>query len=255
MSAVGGSNGDGGQGHPARPAMHLVPSPPPDAEPEVSLALEGAARATYRFLRFLLRLIMLAAFRIEVHGREHLPASGGFVLAPGGHRSILDTPAVSLAGPRVLRYMGAENYFKIPGLGWFLRAMGGFPVERSATDRQALRLAEWVLTNGEPLAVFPEGTRQEGPLIKPLKEGAAFLACRTGVPIVPVGLGGGERAMPRGAKYIRPRKLVMVIGEPLYPVARSEGQRVKRSDIRRLTEQLHESLQFLFDEAQIRAGV
>ncbi len=251
----GAGNGVGDGGPPARPAMHLVPSPPAGAEPEVSLALDGAARVTYRILRFLLRLIMLALFRIEVHGREHLPATGGFVLAPGGHRSIVDTPAVSLAGPRVLRYMGAENYFAIPGFGWFLRAMGGFPVERSATDRQALRLAEWVLANGEPLAVFPEGTRQQGPLIQPLKEGAAFLACRAGVPIVPVGLGGGERAMPKGAKFIRPRKLVMVIGEPLHPVPRAEGQRVKRSEVHRLTEQLHESLQALFDEAQIRAGV
>ncbi|MCP5034542.1 MAG: 1-acyl-sn-glycerol-3-phosphate acyltransferase, partial [Actinomycetia bacterium] len=153
-------------------------------EGEQSLALEGAARLTYRAIRSLLRLVATIYFRLEVKGRENLPEIGGFVLAPGGHRSIIDTPMVSLAGYRVLRYMGAETYFNIPGFGWFLRAMGGFPVERTATDRSALRLAEWVLNNGEPLAVFPEGTRQEGPIIQPLKEGAAFLACRTGVPIV-----------------------------------------------------------------------
>jgi len=253
---AGGGNGADGGDEPqasARPAIHLVP-PLPASDGDAALALHGAARVTYRVLRFLLRLIMRAAFRIEVFGRENLPATGGFVLAPGGHRSILDTPAVSLAGPRVLRYMGAENYFKIPGLGWFLRAMGGFPVERAATDRQALRLAEWVLNNGEPLAVFPEGTRQQGPLIQPLKEGAAFLACRTGVPIVPVGIGGTERAMPKGAKFIRPRKVTMVIGAPIRPVPRAEGERVKRSEIRRVTQELHDSLQALFDEAQIRAG-
>lgn len=253
----GGGNGtdDGSEpDEPARPAIHLVPPLPAGDGPDSSLALEGAARATYLVLRFLLRLIMRGAFRIEVLGRENLPATGGYVLAPGGHRSILDTPTVALAGPRVLRYMGAENYFKIPGLGWFLRAMGGFPVERAATDRQALRLAEWVLNNGEPLAVFPEGTRQQGPLIQPLKEGAAFLACRTGVPIVPVGIGGTERAMPKGAKFVRPRKVTMVIGAPIRPVARAEGERVKRSEIRRVTQELHDSLQALFDEAQIRAG-
>ncbi len=249
----GVSDGDEPDG-PVRPAMHLVPPLAASDGSEAALALEGAARVTYRVLRFLLRLLMRGAFRIEVLGRENLPVTGGYVLAPGGHRSILDTPAVSLAGPRVLRYMGAENYFKVPGLGWFLRAMGGFPVERSATDRQALRLAEWVLNNGEPLAVFPEGTRQQGPLIQPLKEGAAFLACRTGVPIVPVGVGGTERAMPKGAKFIRPRKVTMVIGAPIRPVVRAEGERVKRSEIRRVTQELHDSLQALFDEAQIRAG-
>lgn len=230
-------------------------APPSDTEPPVSLALEGSARATYQVIRWLLRLVASLYFRLDVVGREHLPTSGGFVLAPGGHRSILDTPMVSLAGFRVLRYMGAETYFNIPGLGWFLRAMGGFPVERSATDRSALRLAEWVLNNGEPLAVFPEGTRQQGPLIQPLKEGAAFLACRTGVPIVPVGIGGTERAMPKGRYLAIPRKLTLVIGQPIVAPAREEGKRVKRSQVRQVTEQLSDELQKLFDEAQIRAGV
>jgi 1-acyl-sn-glycerol-3-phosphate acyltransferase len=216
--------------------------------------LEGVARLTYRVIRSLLRLVIKTWFRLEVHGRSRLPAAGGFVLAPGGHRSIIDTPVISLAGPRVLRYMGAETYFNIPVLGWFLRAMGGFPVERSATDRRALRLAEWILDNGEPLAVFPEGTRQEGPLIQPLKEGAAFLACRTGAPIVPVGVGGTERALPKGARLARPRKVVMVIGEPILPPERGPGERVKRSEVKRVTEQLSASLQALFDEAQVRAG-
>lgn len=226
---------------------------PFDDEP-VSLELRGAALVTYRIIRSGLRGIAKVYFRLEVVGQENLPTEGGYVLAPGGHRSILDTPAVSLAGPRVLRYMGAENYFAIPGLGWFLRAMGGFPVERSATDRNALRLAEWVLRNGEPLAVFPESTRQEGPIIEELKEGAAFLACRAQVPIVPVGIGGTERAMPRGAKWMWPRKVVLVVGEPIAPPERVDGGRVKRSESRQLTAALHDELQVLFDEAQVRAG-
>lgn len=244
-----------------RRAMHLVPplssgsgrSPAP-VDGERSLALTGGARIVYRVLRVMLQGVVKVLFRFEAWGQHNVPATGGFVLAPGGHRSILDTPIVSLAGNRVLRYMGAENYFTIPGLGWFLRAMGGFPVERAATDRAALRAAEWVLANDEPLVVFPEGTRQIGPIVQPLKEGAAFLACRAGVPIVPVGIGGAERAMPKGARWIRPRKVTVVVGAPLYPLARAEGERVKRSDVRRLTEQLSESLQALFDEAQIKAG-
>ena len=140
-----------------------------------------------------------------------------------------------MAGSRALRYMGAEKYFAIPGFGWFLRAMGGFPVERSTTDRAALRAAEWILANGEPLAVFPEGTRKDGPMIQPLKEGAAFLACRAGVPIVPVGIGGSQRAMPKGARWARPRKVTMVIGEPIQPPAQSSATRHGGAERHRLS--------------------
>jgi len=196
-------------------------------------------------------------FRVSVEGSEQVPATGGYILAPGAHRSILDTPIAALASPRVLRFMGAENYFAIPGLGFFLRSMGGFPVERAMTDRGALRAAEGVLARGEPLVIFPEGTRQHGQAIIEMKEGASFLACRAGVPIVPVGIGGAERAMPKGGRFPRPRRIAVVVGAPIYPPPRSEGPgggRVKRSQVRRLTEELQANLQVLFDDAQQRAN-
>jgi 1-acyl-sn-glycerol-3-phosphate acyltransferase len=224
------------------------------ADQVAAAEMGSAARFTYRALRGFVWLLAKTLVRVTVTGQHNVPRSGGFILAPGGHRSILDTPLAALASPRVLRYMGAETYFKIPGLGSFLRAMGGFPVERAMTDRMALRLSEEVLRNGEPLVVFPEGTRQEGPIVQPLKEGAAFLACRAGVPIVPVGVGGAERAMPKGARYIRPSKVVMIVGEPIHPPERAEGARVKRSTVSQVSDELRETLQQLFDDAQIQAG-
>lgn len=237
-----------------------VAKPVVGVDAELAAQLETAkmgtvARLIYRSVRrTVLYALAKVLFRASISGVENIPASGGYILAPGGHRSILDTPLASLAGWRVLRYMGAETYFKIPGFGQFLRAMGGFPVERSMTDRQAMRLAEEVLRIGEPLAVFPEGTRQQGPIIQPLKQGAAFLACRAGVPIIPVGMGGTERAMPKGVKVPRPRKVAMIIGEPIHPPAREPGKRVKRSTITAVSDELHERLQELFDQAQIQAG-
>lgn len=230
-------------------------TPEPDPQAVVAAAeMSGASRLAYRALRSALAGIFRVWLRLTVRGQHHVPADGGFVLALGGHRSILDTPLASQSGRRVLRYMGAENYFAIPGLGSFLRAMGGFPVERAMTDRLALRLSEEVLRAGEPLVIFPEGTRQEGPIVQPLKEGAAFLACRAEVPIVPVGIGGAERAMPKGARWIRPSRVALVVGEPIRPPARVDGARVKRSTVRAVNDQLHERLQELFDEAQIIAG-
>jgi 1-acyl-sn-glycerol-3-phosphate acyltransferase len=150
--------------------------------------------------------------------------------------------------------MGAENYFDIPGLGSFLRLMGGFPVQRSTSDRAALRLSEQILDAGEPLVVFPEGTRMEGPIIGSIKEGAAYLSCRAQVPIVPVGIGGGARVMPKGARWPRPRRITLVVGPPLYPPHRPDGGRVKRVLVREYSDELLDRLQEVYDDAQIQAG-
>lgn len=213
------------------------------------------SRGFYRLLRIVVTGFFRVWLRLEVHGRENVPTTGGFVLAPGAHRSILDTPVVAIATPRMLRYMGAEKYFDAPGLGWFLRSVGGFPVERDVTDREAVRLSEDILRQGDPLVIFPESTRFEGPIVQPLKEGAAFLACRAGVPLVPIGIGGAERALPKGSKFLRPTRTTLVIGEPIWPPSREDGERVKRSQVRAMSAELHETLQSLFDEAQIRAGL
>ncbi|MGH1504463.1 MAG: lysophospholipid acyltransferase family protein [Acidimicrobiales bacterium] len=209
-----------------------------------------ASQLFYESIRRAAMGIFRRGFDLEVSGLGHVPAEGGFVLAPGGHRSIIDTPVVAAASPRMLRYMGAENYFAKPGLGWFLRSVGGFPVERATTDRAAMRIAQALLEAGEPLVVFPESTRFSGPTVQPLKEGAAFLAARARVPIVPVGIGGAEAAWPKGQRLPRRAPMALVIGEPIDPPERADGERVKRSVIRSLTADLQDRLQTLFDEAQ-----
>lgn len=239
--------------------------PPPRAAPDTPLSqpspgqltapvLGPRARLVYRSLRLLVLLFARLWVRLEVRGAEHVPRRGGFVLAPGGHRSNLDTPILSLVTPRVLRYMGKEGLWRVPVLPWVLTALGGFPVQRGLVDREALRRGEEVLERGEPLVVFPEGTRKRGPLVDDVKDGAAFLACRAGVPIVPVGMGGTERAMGVGARWIRPTKVVLVVGEPIPPPPRRPGERVKRSEVRQLTATLQGRLQELFDRAQVAAG-
>ncbi|MCP3909841.1 MAG: 1-acyl-sn-glycerol-3-phosphate acyltransferase [Actinomycetia bacterium] len=219
-------------------------------------AMSTASKAFYDLARTLITGWTKLFWRMLVVNGDRIPTDGPFIVAPGGHRSNLDTVVLCAVSRRRLRYMGKHSLWEAGAFGaWFLTSLGGFPVNRDAADREALRVCQEVLGRGEPLVVFPEGLRQEGPLIQPLKDGAAFLACRSGAPIVPVGLGGTERAMPRGSKWIRPSRLVMLVGEPIHPPPRGQGERVKRSQIRALTAELHETLQDLFDEAQIRAGV
>ena len=206
----------------------------------------------YRFARNVLAGFCRLYWRQTTDGKENLP-DGPFVLAPV-HRSNIDTPVVCSLTRRRMRFMGKETVWKYRFPAWILNSLGGFPVHRGYVDREALRRCVTVLKGGEPLVLFPEGTRQAGPLIQPLFEGAAYLATRTGVPIVPVGIGGSARAMPKGSKMLRPVKVHVVVGEPLHADAVGPSGRASRKAVHQLTERLRDELQQLFDEAQAKAG-
>lgn len=190
-------------------------------------------------------------FRVEYHGLEHLPADEPYILAPV-HRSNIDFALAACLTRRRQRFMAKDTLWK-PGFGVLWSALGGIPVARGTADREALTASQTVLEAGEPLVMFPEGTRQTGPVVETLFDGPAFVQARTGVPIVPVGIGGSEAAMPKGAKWIRPKKVVVVVGEPL-PAPETEGAKARRAAVRTQTAALKERVQALFDDAQRRAG-
>lgn len=212
-----------------------------------------ASRLFYSLVRNLLVLLCAIVTRFEVVGRENIPESGAFVLAPI-HRSNVDTPLAAAVTKRRMRFMGKDSLWKIRPVGWALSALGGFPVSRGTADREALKRCVAVLEKGQPLVLFPEGTRQSGPFVQPLFDGAAYIAVKAGVPIIPVGIGGSEGVMPKGSRMIRFRKCVLVVGTPITPETDTEG-RVPRSAVKDVTTRLSTDLQALFDEGQRRAGV
>lgn len=212
-----------------------------------------AQRIMYSVIRALLAGVTKLYFRTEVIGREHIPKSGAFIISPS-HRSNLDTPMIAVVTTRRLRYMGKESLWKSKPFGWFLSTLGGFPVQRGAADREAMRAAMAVLHRGEPLVMFPEGTRQSGPTIVEMRDGPAYVACRTAAPIVPVGMAGTEGAMPKGSKFIRPVKMVFVIRPAIQPPITEPGARVPRRVVHELTGKLRDEIQLAFDEARERAG-
>jgi len=211
-----------------------------------------ASRALYAVVRTGVMLFTRGWTRMSIDGREHLPSTGGYVLAPV-HRSYIDTPISSCLTARRLRFMGKDSLCRYRWSAWALSALGGFPVSRGTADREALRRCITVLEGGEPLVLYPEGERKSGPTVQPLFDGAAYVSLRAGVPIVPVGIGGSERVMPKDARFIFPRKVHVIIGAPLTPAV-STGERVARSVVRATSAELHERLQELFDAAQRRVG-
>lgn len=212
-------------------------------------------RLLYRACWLAMRAASALWFRLEIRGAERLPRTGAYIVAPV-HRSNLDTPLMAMITSRRFRYMGKESLWRSRFGAWFLTAIGGFPVERGTADRAALRACQAILARGEPLVMFPEGTRRSGPLVldENMHDGPAFVAARSRVPIVPVGIGGSEDAMPKGAKFIRPRKIVIVVGDPIPPPEPGEGGRVPRRAVAETTKRLQDEVQRLFDEAQALAG-
>ena len=90
------------------------------------------------------------------------------------------------------------------------RRLPRHPRARPTARRCAAASPCW--RTGEPLVLFPEGERKSGPIVQPMMNGAAYIAVKAGVPIVPVGIGGSEKAMPKGARFIYPRKIVAIVG-------------------------------------------
>ena len=203
---------------------------------------------TYRVLRRLLSGLMRFYFSPRVEGPGSVPADGPVIIAPV-HRSIIDFGFAIFLTDRKMFFIAKDSLWKVGLLGRFLLAMGAFPVHRESADRAALNHAESVLASGEVLVLFPEGTRQEGPVIGDVLEGAAFLAARTGATIVPVGIGGSAKAMPVGKRLPRRSRVTLYVGDAIAAPTRSDHGRVPRSVIHETTIALREALQDGFDRS------
>jgi 1-acyl-sn-glycerol-3-phosphate acyltransferase len=204
-------------------------------------------------MRAFMTMFTKAFFRVSFSGTEHIPATGGFIIAPV-HRSNIDTFPMIVMTKRRMSFLGKDSLWKTKFSAWFFTTMGGYAVHRGTADREALKRCIEVVTRGEGLILFPEGTRQFGPEVQELFEGAAYVASKGNVPILPMGIGGSEAAMPKGAKMIRPVKLHYEIGSPIPAPLGEDGGRASRDQLHATTKVLHEELQRVFDIARAKAG-
>jgi 1-acyl-sn-glycerol-3-phosphate acyltransferase len=150
----------------------------------------------------------LGPWRLE--GAEHIPRSGGYILV-ANHINWKDPPWIEFALGRAIRYMGKQELFETPVVGFVLRAIGAFPVRRGEVDRRALQVALAVLAAGQPLGLFAEGHRSEsGQLIRG-RPGVAYVAQRSGAPMIPLAISGTRDA--RLGAFWR-RDIVIRVGPP-----------------------------------------
>ena len=201
---------------------------------------------TYRVCAAIVSGLSALLFRPSVVGAENIPLEGPVLIAPI-HRSNVDFALTLFISKRKVFFMAKDSLFRVPLLGPLIAHLGAFPIHRGSADRESMAHSEAVLREGHALVLFPEGTRKEGRAVAPLHDGAMFVAARTGAKVVPVGIGGSDRAMPKGAKLPRPSKIRIVVGAPIDPPS-SEG-RVARSALAAKSEELREALEAVYWES------
>ena len=178
-------------------------------------------------------LLAIAGVRARVKDDGRLPRNRSFVVV-ANHESFCDVLVLLAHLPLQVRFLAKRSVFRVPILGWSIAAAGFIPVE-AALKR---------LEGGRSVVVFPEETRSPTGELLPFKKGAALLALRSGLPILPIGLAGTFRVLPRGTFQITPGPVVLAAGEPIETAGRSPRERAA------LTEEVRARVLALREEAR-----
>lgn len=169
----------------------------------------------YWMTKFVCGLFFRARFKTRIVGVKNLPKRGAFILA-SNHVSYFDPPLISGITPRPLHFFARKSLLKNWWLGLIYRDLNIIPVSTAGGDVAALKKAIAIVKQDKPLVVFPEGTRSEDGQLKRGQAGTGFIACKTGVPVLPVRVFGTYEALPRSTH--KPRwgmPLTVVIGAPI----------------------------------------
>lgn len=194
--------------------------------PTVETSDQGAtprrAGFTYALGRAVIGPLARLIYRPRVEGRDLVPTDGPVIFA-SNHLSFIDSIAIPVAAPRPVHFLAKSSYFEGTGLGGavkrsFFEAIGAIPVRRGAGQAalDALDQQRQLLEEGLTVALYPEGTRSTDGRLYKGRTGVAFLALQTGAPVVPVGLIGTDKVMPKGAKLPSMKERITVrFGAPI----------------------------------------
>jgi 1-acyl-sn-glycerol-3-phosphate acyltransferase len=166
----------------------------------------------YRAIRIFFWLVFHSIWPLKVVGTENVPRQGAAIIVCN-HLSLVDPFVVGFGANRLVNFMGKEELFRVPVLGFLIRKVGAFPVDRARRDPASMRVAFSVLKGGELLGMFPEGTRSTTGQMLEMRAGAVRLASRTRTPIIPAAVIRTNHALPPG-KFIRPARIGIHFGEP-----------------------------------------
>ena len=181
--------------------------------------LTGDIGVLYRWsMQILLIGVKLARIRVEVAGREHIPAQPCIFMA--NHVSNLDPPILLPLFPFRTAFFIKRSLLRIPFVGYGMRLAGFIPVDRGGrldSARESVLAASRVLDSGVNISTFPEGTRSRNGVLLPFKKGPFYLAMESGAPVVPVSIWGSEHMMTKGSLRIHPGTAHVTFHPALFP--------------------------------------
>jgi len=185
-------------------------------------------RIFYWFVKALAWPTVRVYLRFRRHGIDGVPARGACIVV-ANHASYLDAICLGSACPRRLRFLISHDIYSLLRLRWFYFMMGAIPLRTAGSDTRALRAALEVLKAGGAVGIFPEGQRMKDGALGEGKLGVAFLASRSGAPVVPAAIVGAHKAMPVGAAIPRPHRVRVFFGRPI--PFRSGGERARKEEL------------------------
>ncbi|MEU8570478.1 lysophospholipid acyltransferase family protein [Streptomyces pathocidini] len=198
----------------------------------------------YYVLKYvLLGPLLRVLFRPRIEGLEHVPAEGAAIVA-GNHLSFSDHFLMPAILPRRITFLAKAEYFTGPGIkgrltAAFFRSAGQIPVDRSGRNAAQAAITEGlgVLSKGELLGIYPEGTRSHDGRLYKGRVGVAAMALRAGVPVVPCAMVGTFELQPPGRALPRLGRVTIRFGEPI-DFSRYEGLADERAALRAVTDEI-----------------
>ena len=174
------------------------------------------SRLWYELLCRLLQLMAVLAYQIRFTGRENIPAAGG-VLVVSNHQSHLDPPFVGIGYPRRLNFLARQSLFDFAPLGVVIKSLDIIPLDRQGIGISGMKESLRRLKRGEPLVIFPEGTRTRDGRIGRFMPGFTALAARSGSAILPAAIDGAYQAWPRHKTLPGFGRIRVHYGRPIMP--------------------------------------
>ena len=175
-------------------------------------------------------------FRGQLIGRENIPQKNSYIMV-SNHGSLLDPPLLGHALRRNISFMAKAELFKIPLLGFIIKACGAYPVKRGIVDKNTIKTACKKLSNDNCIGIFIDGTRQKNGRVNKPKQGAALLAFKNQKLLLPVAIVNSHRLIR--FKFFIPlfSKIVIKVGKPLLPPKSSS-----REDLNSVSMNLQENI-------------
>jgi len=194
-------------------------------------------KLTYQFVsKFFVLPIYKFVFKGDLIGRENIPQNGSFIMV-SNHGSLLDPPFLGHALGRNISFMAKAELFKIPVIGFIIKACGAYPVKRGIADKNTIKTACKKLLNNNSIGIFIDGTRQKNGRVNKPKQGAALLAFKNQKVLLPVAIVNSHKLIR--FKFCIPffSKIIIKVGKPVQP-----PQSSSRDDLNSVTLRLKDNI-------------